>query len=244
MVLVLCSLIPVKKLIAKEFVIGVEAVSYYPLFDYAHQQVDKPSFSSAVLTKFFQSKGYKFRFLPLPIKRFNKWFIEENIDFKFPDNQRWRTAKNDQLAVHYSAPVITLTAGSYVLKRNKQLARNKVKSLATIFGFFPTLWYDRINQGKLTVVTENTPYAVVKHLLHGNVEVVNIDYNVILHNLKLHNMPEDSVVLNRQIHHENYAYHLSSINYPNIIDEFNQFLADNKLLIAQLKAEFNIQEFD
>lgn len=226
----------------KEYVIGVEAVSYAPLFDFSVGDTSKPSYAKALLSSFFEHKGYKFKFLPLPIKRFDKWFIEENIDFKFPDNLRWRSTQSADLDITYSIPTIQLVAGTYVLKKNKDMAREQVKSLGTIFGFYPTLWYDKLSTGEVELREEDSPFSVVKHLVHGNIDATNIDYNVIMQNLERLGLQNDRVVLNQPIHHETYAYHLSSIKYPQIIKEFNQFLIENPELILNLKKQFNIKE--
>ncbi|AGH44241.1 hypothetical protein [Paraglaciecola psychrophila] len=42
-----------------------------------------------MLDKFAEDSGHKITYLPLPINQFPKWFFEEDIDFKFPDNRRW-----------------------------------------------------------------------------------------------------------------------------------------------------------
>lgn len=227
---------------SKEYVIGVEAVSYSPLFDFSSGDTSRPSYSKALLSRFFEHKGYKFKLLPLPIKRFDKWYVEEAIDFKFPDNVRWRKGISLKLDITYSEPAMHLVAGTYVLKKNEHLVRKDIKSLATIFGFYPTLWYDRLTAGTLSLQEEHSPYGVVKHLLHGNVDAINIDYNVIRKHLKLQGASENSVVLSELVHHEPYAYHLSSIKYPEIIKEFNDFLTDNPDVIKSLKKKFNIIE--
>ncbi len=69
---------------AKEFIIGVEDVSYYPLYDFSSTDTNRPSFSKDLLSTFFEQHNYSYRFVALPIKRFNKWYEENGIDFKFP----------------------------------------------------------------------------------------------------------------------------------------------------------------
>lgn len=227
---------------AQEFIIGVEDVDYYPLFDFSESSVNGRGFSKELLATFFEHQGYQHKFLPLPIKRFDKWFIEEGIDFKFPDNARWRTGESKKLKIIYSRSVVGLTAGTYVLKKNKHLKREQVSSLVSIFGFYPTLWYDRIKAKKLKFVEEHTPFGVVKHLLHGNMDATNIDANVIAYNLRQQNLPLDTIVLNANIHNETYTYHLSSIKYPKVIKQFNEFLLTHESLVKSLKKKYNITD--
>ena len=224
---------------AKEFIIGVEDVSYYPLYDFSATDTNRPSYSKDVLTAFFEQHNYSYRFIALPIKRFNKWYVENGIDFKFPDNVRWRDDKQNKLNITFSQSVVKLMAGSYVLKNNAQYEKNDIKKLATIFGFAMTLWSDEIKNKKLKLIEEHTPYSIVKHMLHGNVDATNIDANVIRHNLKLLGKPQ-AIVLNMNIKHEVYSFHLSSIKHPNIIKQFDNFLQKNQKLLQQLKDRYDI----
>lgn len=227
----------INNVLAKELIVGVEAVSYYPLYDFSTNDISKPSFTKELLTGFFESHHYPYKLLLLPIKRFDKWFVEENIDFKFPDNVRWRS--DNSLNITFSAPVLLLEAGAYVLKKNKNIQRHEVKKLGTILGFYPTLWQEEVKNNQVSLLEETNPIAVVKHLLHGNIQATNIDANVIRHNLSLLGKNE-AVVLSPHIHSELFYYHLSSIKYPQIIAEFNQYLKDNKQNLDELKRKYQL----
>lgn len=226
---------------AKEFIIGVEEVSYYPLFDFSATNTDKPSYSKDLLSAFFDQHSYSYRFIALPIKRFNKWYVENGIDFKFPDNVRWRDDKQNKLQITFSQSVVKLMAGTFVLKDNAQYNKEDIKKMVTIFGFAATLWLDEIKNKKLKLIEESNPYSIVKHILYSNVDATNIDSNVIRHNLRLLKKPK-AIVLNTNIHHEVYSYHLSSIRHPEIIKQFDEFVQNNPQLLQQLKKKYNIIE--
>lgn len=225
----------------QEFIIGVEEVSYYPLYDFSATDTNKPSFSKDLLTAFFEQHNYSYRFIAFPIKRFNKWYVEKGIDFKFPDNVRWRDDKENKLNITFSQSVVKLMAGTYVLKSNAKYKRDDIKKLATILGFVPTLWFDKVESKELKLIEDNSPYGIVKHMLHGNVDATNIDANVIRYNLKLLANPE-AIILNTNIKHEVYSYHLSSIKHPEIIKQFDDFLQNNPSLLQQLKKKHDIIE--
>ena len=228
---------------AKKFIIGVEDLNYYPLFNFSSSSTSFPnsSFTKDLLTTFFTKYNYQFQFLALPNKRFDKWYAEENIDFKFPDNFRWRDDKAHKLNLIFSRPVLSLMAGAYVLKSKNLASNESIKSLVTILGFYPTFWVDKIKNKQLQLLEETSPLSIVKHILYGNADATNIDINVIRYNLKfLHK--KDVIVLNTNAKHEVYTYHLSSIRYPEVIGEFNLFLQENKQYIQQLKVKYNTQE--
>lgn len=229
-------------LFAKEYLIGVEDISYYPFYDFSAKQTDQKSFTKELISVFFTYKNYKFKFVPLPVKRFDKWFVEESIDFKFPDNTRWRTEESKTLNITYSEPVLHLIAGSYVLAKNQSLSQDAIKRLGTVYGFYPTLWIDRVQNNTIEIVELRSTFSIVKHLIYGNVDAVNIDKNVINHALKSMGKPEDIIALNKKTKHERFAFHFSSILHPKIIQEFNHFLNTHSEQIAELKNKYGIIE--
>ncbi|GLX85215.1 hypothetical protein tloyanaT_14670 [Thalassotalea loyana] len=225
----------------QEFVIGVEDVNYYPLFNFNREQMRQPSFAFDILTAFFEHKNYKYRFVALPIKRFDKWFIDHNIDFKFPDNMRWRSDGGASLNLTFSDPVLTLMAGTYVLKPNAQIEKPRVQSLMTIRDFHPTLWLEEINQGQVTLHEERSPVGIIRHMLSQNVQATNIDSNVIRYQLQKMNK-QGQIVLAKNIFHEQYTYHLSTNTHAEIIYEFNAFIKQERELIESLKKKYQIKE--
>lgn len=226
----------------KAYVIGVEDVSYYPIYDFSANDPNRKSFTQALLSSFFRHQDYQFKFVVLPLKRFDKWYIEEAIDFKFPDNERWRMGDSAKLNITYSQPVLHLTAGSFVLKKDKNKPRKAIKRLGTILGFYPTLWYDRVENNTLELVEASSSYSLIKHLLHGNVDAVNIDKNVIDYNLMLLQQDDGAIVLNKHIKHERYAYHFSTVLHPKVIREFNDFLSNQSELVNKIKIKYGIVE--
>ena len=225
----------------KRFVIGVEEVSYYPLYDFSAKDYDRPSFSKELLVRFFEHHNYQYDFLVLPIKRFNEWYSGKEVDFKFPDSARWYASDKKQLDITFSKPVIELMSGTYMLKSQDNTQRKQVKTLATILGFYSSLWVNDVTKGKVEIIEESSPMNVVKQVLYGDRVATNINGNVIRHHLARLNKA-GALVLNRAIRHELYAYHLSSINHPEIIAQFNDFLTLKPTLVSELKAKYKIQD--
>lgn len=226
----------------KEFIIGVEDIDYYPLYDFSINNFERENFTRELLSTFFLSHGYKFKFVALPIKRFDKWYEEDGIDFKYPDSPRWRKRITKKLDLTFSQPVLQLTAGSYVLKKNQNISRQSVKRLGIMFGFFPTLWYDKLQNGTLEKFEAHSSLSLVKHLLRGNVDVIDTDNNVIKYNLKKLHKNEDEIVLNQHIQHVRYAHHFSTIKHVKIMQEFDDFMINQSQLVANIKQKYNIVE--
>jgi len=225
----------------KVYLIGVEAIDYYPLYSFDRNGIIKESFTQELLQRFFKKYQIKFKFVPLPVKRVNSWYLDHNLDFKFPDNHRWRDEKTQHLGINYSKPVIKLLAGTYVKNLNETINRKDINSILTIRGFSPSLWMKDIQRNKVKIHEESTPLAIVKHILAGNYVGTNIDVNVINYNLGLLRR-ENEVVLAKNVHHEEFYYHLSSIQHPDIIKKFDEFLINQQVFIKALKKKYQLQE--
>jgi polar amino acid transport system substrate-binding protein len=139
--------------------IGVENIDYYPHFAFGYK---KNSFAKEVLEHFFASQNTTVTFVSLPLKRFNQWYSEENIDFKYPDNPDWRQGETLNLPITYSTEVIKLTAGSTVPLKKVGIARDKITRLGTVLGFYPTLWIDRINAKQTMVIDDPNVLSVIR----------------------------------------------------------------------------------
>jgi len=222
---------------AEEFIIGVEDVSYYPHFDF--QQKDA-GFAKALLDAFAEAHQHKLTYLPLPIKRFAKWLYEEDIDFKYPDNRRWQSLpQTHKVKVYFSHDVVRLTAGTLVLERNSQKPKSFIKNLGTLSGFQATLWLDSIKQGRVQLLEDPSTKILVKHLQHGIVDGLDMDYSVVLHQAKKLGVKE-KIILSEVLPQQTYAFQLSTMRHPRIIKQFNLWLENNQPLLTELRKRYQI----
>jgi len=222
---------------AQEYIIGVEDVAYYPLFDF---KSNKNTFSKELLDKFAASKGYTFVYLPLPIKRFDKWLLEEKIDFKYPDNSRWYPDPNLKNQYSFSHSTIKLVAGTTVLKSFLQKDIAEFKSIGTLLGFYPTTWLEQIKSGQVALYEDVSTKILIRQLISNNIDGIDIEPSVIKHYLTELGHSAKEVVIDKRYRYDVYDYHFSTIKYPKIIKEFNQFLSKNKELIKKMKVKYNI----
>lgn len=222
----------------KEFIIGVEDVAYFPLFDFLNEQ---PTFTTELFDAFAAEYGYKFTYYPMPVKRFGMWLFEKDIDLKFPDNSRWnenemvsRLAENKLV---YSKPVIDLVAGTITVDPDLS-DRNSVQVLGTLLGFFPTLWMDDISEGQVTLYESSSTMMLIQQLIRGQLDAINLEPNVVNYYLKKLNKP--TISINKNFKYEVYSYHLSSIKYPKVVKEFDAFLEANKEFVVQLRQKYDL----
>lgn len=219
-----------------KYTIGVENIDYYPHYAFGHRSA---SFAKTILKAFFEEENISITFIPLPLKRFNRWYEEDKIDFKYPDNPEWRADEAVLFDIVYSKPVVISMAGSVVHKDNTDFELVDIKRLGTIAGFYPTLWIERIKAQKTQLVEDNNVVLVVKSVLHRMVDAINLDYSVVNYHLGNMNRRKHLVLSSRLPYNET-PFHLSSIEHPELILRFNDFLKNNKEFIATAKRQFGI----
>jgi len=225
---------------AQEFIIGVEDIDYYPLFEF---KSDRDTHSRELLNSFAAAKGYKFTYLPLPIKRFDKWLLEEKVDFKYPDNKRWYADSSITDSLTFSQSATWLIAGTSVLKSSLKKSKSELKSVGTLLGFYPTTWIDEIKSGQVELYEDVSTKILVQKLLSKYVDSIDIEPSVINYYLKELGKPTDLVVIDKRYKYDIYGFHFSTIKHPKIIKEFDEFLSNNKTLLDALNKKYNIVDY-
>ncbi len=224
---------------SQEFVIGVEDVPYYPLFDF-HQE--EATFTTELLDQFARNKGYTFRYLPLPIKRFHKWLVDEDIDFKYPDNERWLGNKTNPENLVFSDSTLRLVGGTLVLPKHLDRKVSEMKVIGTLLGFYPTLWIDELNAGKVTIYENSSTMVLIQQALREQIDGLTLDPAVVEYHLQRLGRGGE-LVINTNYRHQLYDYHLSTIKHADIIAQFNVFLKQNQDFIQSLHKKYQLTDY-
>lgn len=222
---------------SQEFIIGVEDVAYYPLFEY---KSTRDTYSKELLNKFATSRGYKFIYLPLPIKRFDSWLLEEKIDFKYPDNSRWYADKSLREKFTFSAPTIKLVAGTSVLKSSLNKPASEFLSIGTLLGFYPSTWIEQIKSGQVKLYEDISTKILIQQLLAKHIDGIDIEPSVIRYYLNELGESDEAVVIDKRFTYEVYDFHFSTIKHPKIIKEFNIFLNSNQAMLEEMNKKYQI----
>ena len=223
------------------FTIGVEDIDYYPYFNFT---AENSSFSKDLFDQFAADTGHQISYLPLPIKQFSKWLFDENIDFKFPDNQRWQEQPvGPEHTLYFSDDILMMTAGTLVMSKNADKPESFILNVGTISGFHPTLWLEQIAQGKVKIIEDRSPKILVKQLVHGIVDGLDIDLAVANYHLKELKL-SDKIVISSHLKKQIYAYKLSTLKYPEVIAQFNRWLGQNEAFVTELKSRYGILEVE
>jgi hypothetical protein len=136
-----------------------------------------------------------------------------------------------------------MTAGTLVLAKNADKDISTYKSIGTVTGFHPTLWLGRIEKGQVALFEDPSPRILVQYLVKGLIDGLVIDLAVAtneLQKLKLNEQIIFSPLAPQQV----FAYKLSTVKYPEVMQQFNQWQVQKREFIQDLKYQFGISAIE
>ncbi len=226
---------------AQSFTVGVENIDYYPL--YAGADGEYKGYARDLLDAFAKSKGYTFTYTALPINRLFKSFVDGELDFKFPDNPYWSADVRKGKTIVYSESVNAYIDGVLVTPEHKGMDKSQLKTLGLITGFTPWEYLGDVKAGKITLEENDNYQALLKKTALGrvdgaysNVAVANYQIGQVL------NMT-GKLEFDPNLPHTKSDYFLSTIKHPQIIQELNAFMQENKQLVDELQAKYQVNNF-
>lgn len=227
--------------IAEEYIIGVENIEYYPL--YAKREGRYEGYARELLDSFAEQAGHSFVYKPLPIKRLFKSFVDSDVDFKFPDNPNWQASAKKDKKIVYSDSVIEYIDGVLVRPENLGKAKDSLKSLGVLRGFTPWDYLTEIKGKSIALKEVNSLKSLIEMTKAGRLD--GVYFNVIVANYFQEKtlFEKGGIIFDSALPYTRSHYYLSSIKHPEIVDQFNVFLASNQKLVAKLKAKYEVNLF-
>ncbi len=223
----------------KSLVIGVEELEYFPHYSIDGDQYK--GFASKLFNTFGAYKGYKIKFCIFPPKRLLVEFLVGNLGFKYPDHPNWRKEAKEGRRVIYSEPIVGYIDGVMVLPQNKGKGINNLKTLGIVLGFTPWVYKKKIDAGLIKIDATYTLTSLMRKGIAGRFDGAYV--NVVVGRYQLSEMlkQKDALVFDADLPHTKDFYYLSTIKYPKILAEFNDFLSSQKETVDQIKAEYKIE---
>lgn len=245
-ILIFIMLFPVSLMaqdnIKKVFTIGVQDFKYYlPYSQYVNNEYI--GFNREILDMFATSKGYTFIYKAYPVKRLIYGFLNNTVDFKYPDNSYWNSELKKDSKIIYSNKVLKYIDGVMVLPENKYKGISKLGNLAVAAGFTPYPFFKYINNGQIKVdEVFNYENLLIKGL-KNRVGGIYSNISVSQHYLKNFMKKENQLVFDESLPYiKDYRY-LSTIKYAKVIEEFNLFLHKYQKEINSLKEKYNLNNY-
>ncbi len=225
---------------ARVFAVGVENLQYFPLhgIDRRHEYA---GFARDVLDAFARRHGYTFRYVPLPINRLYAALLKEHtVDFKYPDNPKWREELRAGAAVSYSDVVVTTEEGAMVLPARRGQALAAVKSLGTVLGFSPWPYQDGIDSKAIAVTTSGSVDGLLRLALAGHIDAVYVNVDVANHVLDDQLKAPGGLQFDPGLPHARSDFRLSTVRHPDVVRQFSQFLQQERHWLQQLRGRYRI----
>jgi hypothetical protein len=138
---------------ANEYTMGVEDYTNFLPYS-AYKEGKYSGLGKDILNLFAKQKGYVFKYIVLPLKRRDRYFIDNKLDFIFPDNPYWIADKKKGVKIFYAA-MLEYTDGVVVKKENIGRGVKAIKILGMPLGFTPWQYLDKVNSGKIKVDESN-----------------------------------------------------------------------------------------
>jgi polar amino acid transport system substrate-binding protein len=226
--------------IADNLVIGVETTQYYPQYQYKNGEYI--GYARDVLDLFAKNSGHTFSYKALPIKRLIEAYIDGEVDLKYPDNAFWSADAKAGKNITYSEPVVQYIDGTLVLPANMGKGVTSMKRLGTIRGFTPFDYFPQIKAGSINVTENNNLDSLLKQLENQRIDGAYFNVAVAYYHLRNVAKTPDAAIFDASLPHTKSAYAISSINRPDIVKQFNQFLTSHAKEIAALKAKYQVEQ--
>lgn len=226
---------------ATTYRIGVEELDYYPL--YAGRKGEYDGFARDFLDAFAAKQGYNFEYVVLPINRLFKAFLtDREVDFKFPDNPAWQADRRSGLKVFYSKSVVDVTEGLMVRTNKLGQGIAQIKIIGTVRGFTPLPYMDQINSGA-TLVQENSSFeGLLRQTLAGRVDAAYINVDVGAAVLKDVIGTPNLLRFDRSLPFSLSAFSLSTLDHPDVIRQFDDFLASDQRFRNELVKKYRLHD--
>ena len=236
-ILLICSCFSLLFAEQKEFTIGVEEQEYMP--QYKMQNGEFSGVASDILNAFAKSKGYKVKFIQLPVTRLLSAMTSKEVDFKYPDNPYWAADFRKGKTIYYSDPVVDYIDGVLVTPENLNKGVAHIKSLGSIAGFTPFEYLDKIKSGAIKAYSFPNIEGMLIRGINAQIDGVYVQTSVgkyYLNSIK----KSGKLVFDPSLPHTKSSYKLSSAKHPEIIAEFNEFLK-NKELMKKIKSKYDLE---
>ena len=224
---------------AREFIVGVQDFENYLPYS-AYRDGQYQGFNRELLDLFATKYGYKFSYKPLPLKRLYYEFLTGRVDLKYPDNPYWSSDSKQGKVIAYSAPVIDYIDGVMVLERNLGKGVKNLKRLGVVMGFTPFAYLEFIHNKEIDAVESPNLEALLTQVKRGWTNGAYLNIAVGEHFQENLLGLEENIVFDESLPHTKSTRHLSALKYPEIINDFNLFLAQSPGDIAELKKKYSL----
>lgn len=216
--------------------VGVEITDYSPYY-FLDQDQRYQGAARDILDLFSDTTNKTLEYYPMPVPRLFHEFVEGRVDLKFPDNPLWSASLKTDVKAFYSEPLFKVSESLLVLKQD---SGEKINYVGTILGFSTPGIDVYIANNEFELIKANKIEQLIHMLASKRVQALFFNESVALE------LAEKMYPLQKLVRHPNYApfhyaYHLSSIKHPELIDTFNDFLITHAEQVTEIRNRYGLE---
>lgn len=221
--------------------VGVEDVDYYPIFSATPPDYLYRGYARDLLDLFASHERIHLTYVPLPVRRLSHEFRAGRLDLIFPDNPRWEVAEKRQLTIAYSKPLLVFQDAMLVRPERLGEPLENYRTLGFIRGFTPWKFQEQVATGQVQIKHSPNPQGLIHMTLSGYIDAANMAQQVAHYHLKQKGQPDSLVIEPRLLPLQDSHYYLSSIQHPQLIRRFDNFLASEHKAVHALKLKYGLE---
>ncbi|HXA47702.1 MAG TPA: transporter substrate-binding domain-containing protein [Burkholderiaceae bacterium] len=227
-------------LCAAELKIGVETTDQYPI--YSNVNGEYRGFARELLDDFAAKYQHTVHYVPLPIVQLHDALLTHHIGLKFPDNPKWQPERKKNANIAYSASVVSVAEGLSVPSQKMGRPLSTIKSIGAVRGFTPWPYMDAIKAKKITYREFGDFQSLIAAEIKGRVDGMyanNVVANYYL--IEILKQP-NALVFDFALPNDRSDFYLSSIDHPEIIAQFDEYLIKYKNEISVMRSKYHISD--
>lgn len=221
--LLLLSALPAYGL--RSYTVGIGNADYFPVWG-VQRDGSYHGIGPDMLNAFAKAKGIRLVFVPLPLKRAVEYLVGGEVDFKFPDNPTWDSSQKGQKTIYYSDPMAAYTEGVMVTPERRGLGVYGLHILGAPLGLSLSAYEQRIVSGQLYASYITDIDTLLTITIRGRTEGAYLDVAVAEYLLTKMGKTQ-ALVFDEDLPSVSDYYYLSSIQYPELIEAFNAYMASS-----------------
>ena len=225
---------------AQTYVVGVENTPFMPHYA-TDKQGNYSGFAREVLDLFAAKAGVQLEYRPLPVERLLPAVLQGEVDFKYPDSSTWAQELKAGKNLSYSQAVVNYVDGVLVPPKRQGQGVDALQRLAIVSGWTPWAYQARIDARQTLLVEGEDLPAMIKLALKKDAD--GAYFNVVVATYYLDNIRArpGALVFDSRLPYTRGTFHLSSSKHPELIQRFDQFLAEQHEAIAALKEKYQVE---
>lgn len=224
---------------AQTYTVGVQTLNFQPYFGY-DEQGRYSGFARELLDRFAEYADITINYKPMRPAELMPALAAGEIDFKFPENPGWNAPDSIAGKVAYSKPAIEYVAGALVPPKHKGRGIEHIDRMAIVEGWTPLGFEEAVNEHQIQLMKSETLPEMIRDALRKNSDAAYYNVVVAIHYINNVSTGPNVLVFDPDLPHERSTYHLAAAEHPELIQRFDEFLAEHSAEVETLKSKYQI----